>query len=105
MLSHGVQGIVSRSDRANLLWIVMEDVSPRFGCYGDDVAQTPNIDALAAEGRRYCNAFCTTGVCAPSRASLMTGIFPPSIGSHHMRTETHDVNGLPASYEAVPPTT
>jgi arylsulfatase A-like enzyme len=87
----------------NFLWIVMEDVSPRFGCYGDDLARTPNVDELAAEGRRYENAFCTAGVCAPSRASLMTGMYPPSIGSHHMRTETHDVEGLPDPYDAVPP--
>jgi arylsulfatase A-like enzyme len=91
------------SDRPNVLWIVMEDVTPRFGCYGDDVADTPNIDSLAADGRRYPNAFCPAGVCAPSRASMMTGLFPPALGSHHMRTSTHDREGLPDSYEAVPP--
>jgi arylsulfatase A-like enzyme len=90
-------------DTPNFLWIVMEDTSPRFGCDGDDVARTPNIDELASEGRRYTNAFCTAGVCAPSRASLMTGMYPPAVGSHHMRTRTHDVDGLPDSYEAVPP--
>jgi len=88
--------------RPNLLWIVMEDTSPRFGCCGDDVAETPNIDGLAARGRRYPNAFCTAGVCAPSRASLMTGMYPSAVGSHHMRTETHDVDGLPDPYDAVP---
>jgi arylsulfatase A-like enzyme len=87
----------------NLLWIVMEDVSPRLGCYGDDLARTPNVDGLAADGRRYPNAFCTAGVCAPSRASLMTGLYPSAVGAHHMRTATHDVEGLPDSYEAVPP--
>ena len=91
------------SERPNFLWIVMEDTSPRFGCYGDDLARTPNIDELAATGQRYSNAFCTAGVCAPSRASLMTGMYPSSIGCHHMRTRTQDVQGLPDSYEAVPP--
>jgi arylsulfatase A-like enzyme len=81
----------------------MEDVSPRFGCCGDDVARTPAIDALAADGRRYRNAFSTAGVCAPSRASLMTGVAPPTLGAHHMRTRTHDIEGLPETYEAVPP--
>jgi N-sulfoglucosamine sulfohydrolase len=91
------------SDRPNVLLIVQEDVSPRFGCYGDDVARTPTLDGLAAAGRRYDNAFCTAGVCAPSRASLMTGCAPPTIGAHHMRTATHDRDGLPDSYDAVPP--
>ena len=87
----------------NFLWIVMEDTSPRLGAYGDDLAETPHIDRLAADGRRYDNAFCTAGVCAPSRASFMTGLYPPTIHSQHMRTRTHDVDGLPDPYEAVPP--
>jgi len=90
-------------DRPNVLWLVMEDTTPRFGCYGDDVADTPNIDRLAGEGRRFPNAFCPAGVCAPSRAALMTGLYPPAVGGHHMRTSTHDREGLPDSYEAVPP--
>jgi N-sulfoglucosamine sulfohydrolase len=94
---------MSNLDSPNFLWLVMEDTSPRFGCYGDNIARTPNIDSLADEGRRYTNAFCTAGVCAPSRASLMTGMYPSSIRSHHMRTATHDVEGLPDSYDAVPP--
>jgi arylsulfatase A-like enzyme len=87
----------------NVLLIVMEDTSPRLGCYGDDLAETPAIDGLAEEGRRYPNAFCTAGVCAPSRASMMTGMYSPAVGSHHMRTRTHDVEGLPDPYEAAPP--
>ena len=90
-------------DAPNFLWIVLEDVSPRFGCTGDDVARTPRIDELVSDGRRYSDAFSTAGVCAPSRASLLTGMYPPSLGAHHMRTETHDVEGLPDSYDAVPP--
>ena len=94
---------MSDSTGPNVVWIAMEDTTPRFGCYGDDVARTPNIDDLAADGRRYENAFCSAGVCAPSRASVMTGLSPPTLGAHHMRTSTHDREGLPATYEAVPP--
>ena len=94
---------MANQPRPNILLIVMEDTSPRFGCDGHAIARTPNIDELASEGRRYTNAFCTAGVCAPSRASLMTGMYPPSLGSQHMRTATHDVDGLPDPYEAVPP--
>ncbi len=87
----------------NVLWIVLEDVSPRLGCYGDDLARTPRIDAFAEDARRYDLAFSTTGTCAPSRASLVTGMAPQTLGAHHMRTETHPVAGLPTPYTCVPP--
>ncbi|RKX35990.1 MAG: sulfatase [Verrucomicrobia bacterium] len=89
----------------NILWISLEDTSPRFGCYGDTVARTPNIDRLAAEGCRFPNAFSTAGVCAPSRSAIITGMYPVSIGSHHMRT-THTNRAtpeMPTPYEVVPP--
>lgn len=82
----------------NILWFSMEDTSPRFGCYGDTVARTPNLDALAAQGRLYNRAFCTSGVCAPSRASIITGCYATHIGAHHMRT-----SGTLYAYECVPP--
>ncbi|MDQ8186555.1 sulfatase [Pelagicoccus sp. SDUM812002] len=89
----------------NILWISFEDFSPRLGCYGDRFAQTPNIDRLAAQGIRYENAFAVAGVCAPSRCSIITGMYPTSIGAHHMRT-THEhpmAPDLPTPYEVVPP--
>ena len=92
-------------NRPNLLWISLEDTSPRFGCYGDRIARTPNIDRLAAEGRRFPNAFSTAGVCAPSRSAIITGMYQTSIGTHHMRT-THTnphTPEMPTPYSAVPP--
>ncbi len=89
----------------NILWFIMEDTSPRFGCYGDALARTPNIDRLAAGGTRFTHAFSTAGVCAPSRAAIFTGLYQTSFGAHHMRT-THvneHVPELPTPYEAVPP--
>ena len=62
----------------------MEDTSPRFGCYGDEIAHTPNLDRLAAEGCRFPNAFCTSGVCAPSRASIITGCYATWLGAHQL---------------------
>lgn len=88
---------------SHIVWIVLEDASPRLGCYGDDIARTPHIDRLADQGRRFSRMFSTTGTCAPSRASLVTGLMPQSLGAHHMRTDTHDVDGLPKSYQCVPP--
>ena len=86
----------------NILWISCEDISPRLGCYGDDVANTPNIDMLASQGVRYTNVYTTAPVCAPCRSGIITGMYQTSIGTHHMRT-SHVSEGLPTPYEAVPP--
>ena len=88
--------------RPNILWITTEDMSPRLGAYGDALARTPNLDRLAEEGTRYTNAFSVSGVCAPSRSALITGMYPVSIGTHQMRT-THEAPNLPGPYLAVPP--
>jgi len=71
--------------RPNILWITCEDISPNLGCYGDRYAITPNLDRLAAAGVRYTNAFGITGVCAPNRSCLITGVYPCSLGSQDMR--------------------
>jgi len=74
--------------RPNILWITCEDMSPNLGCYGDEYAVTPNLDRLAARGIRYTHVFSHAGVCAPSRSGLITGMYPTSLGSHHMRCST-----------------
>ena len=68
----------------NILWITIEDASPDLGCYGDAVAHTSRIDGLAREGALFRNAFSVSGVCAPSRSALITGMYPIRIGTHHM---------------------
>jgi len=71
--------------------------------FGDSTVQTPNLSRLAKEGVIYPNLYSTSGVCAPSRAAIATGMYPSSIGANHMRTNSNmDKTGLPA-YEAVPP--
>jgi arylsulfatase A-like enzyme len=72
--------------KPNILWITCEDQMPSLGSFGDQVAITPNLDKLAEEGVRFTNTFSTAGVCAPSRATLITGMYQNSIGTHHMRT-------------------
>ena len=76
------------AERPNVVWITCEDMSPNLGCYGDTYAVTPNLDRLAARGVRYTRAFTHAGVCAPSRSGLITGMYPTSLGSHHMRCTT-----------------
>ena len=70
----------------NILWLTTEDIGPEIGCYGDQNATTPVIDALAASGIIYHNAFASAPVCAPARSSIITGMYAPSLGSHHMRS-------------------
>ncbi|MXW58982.1 MAG: sulfatase-like hydrolase/transferase [Acidimicrobiia bacterium] len=93
------------STRPNVVWVSFEDCSPRFGCYGDPVARTPNLDRLAAEGALWTKAFTTAPVCAPSRSAVITGMHPVTLGTHHMRTNVgahHGDKGIPR-YEAVTP--
>lgn len=102
----------SADARPNIVFLVVEDLSPRLGAYGDPVAATPNIDRLATEGITYTNVFVAAGVCAPSRAALITGVHQQALGAQHMRTSsfgrersgplgTFQSDGFP--YEAVPP--
>jgi len=91
--------------RPNILWISFEDTNPFYGCYGDAVARTPNLDRLASQGCRWTQCFATAGVCAPARSAVITGMYPISIGTHHMRT-THANRAtpeLPTPYSAVVP--
>ncbi len=83
----------------NVLLLVAEDLSPRLGAYGDEVAVTPNIDSLAAKGTLFTNVFTTAGVCAPSRAALISGQHQISFGGQHMRSST----GPLGPYLAQPP--
>jgi len=73
--------------RPNIVWIVGEDMGPELGCYGDKYARTPALDKLAREGVRFTRAFTHAPVCAPSRSGLISGRYPTSIGTHHMRSK------------------
>lgn len=96
----------------NILWITNEDMSPRLGAYGDSIVKTPNLDAFFKESLQFNNAFSVSGVCAPSRASLITGMYPTAFGAQHMRTtrrtsaldqiDDPELLSIP-TYEAVPP--
>lgn len=76
----------SNRNQPNILWITSEDNSPFIGAYGDDYANTPNIDRLAARGTVYENAYATTPVCAPSRFTLITGTYANRMGTENMRS-------------------
>ncbi len=86
------------ADRPNILWITSEDNCPMLGCYGDEYARTPNLDALAARGIRYTRASSNAPVCAPARTAIITGMYPPSLGAQHMRSMV----ALPAGVKLYP---
>ncbi|MSU51415.1 MAG: sulfatase [Opitutus sp.] len=86
------------ADQPNILWITAEDLSPNLGCYGDTFARTPHLDAFAREAVRYTRAFSVAPVCAPSRVTLVTGVYANSLGNPHLRCEMT----LPADFKGYP---
>jgi arylsulfatase A-like enzyme len=81
----GVISGVMAAEKPNILWIVAEDIGCDFGCYGTKGVSTPNVDRLAAEGVFFKRAYTAAPICAPSRSSFMTGLYPHQVFSHNMR--------------------
>ncbi|MFM7149825.1 MAG: sulfatase-like hydrolase/transferase, partial [Gemmataceae bacterium] len=78
--------ILRAADRPNILWIVVDDMSANFSCYGEKTIRTPHVDRLAMEGTRFSRAFVTSPVCSTCRSALITGCYQTTIGSHHHRS-------------------
>lgn len=85
--------------RPNILWLVSEDNNPYVGAYGDKLARTPTIDALARKGLLFRNVYSCAPVCAPSRFGILTGIYPESCApANQMRAVAH----LPEHFRTYP---
>jgi len=82
----------TKTTKPNILFVSIDDLRPSLGAYGDTIAITPNIDKLASEGIIFKEAFCQAAVCAPSRASLMTGVRPDSTRVWHLGDEFRKIN-------------
>jgi arylsulfatase A-like enzyme len=76
----------AEAERPNIVWVVVEDMSAHFGCYGETTIKTPNVDRLAANGVLFRNAFVTAPVCSTCRSALITGMYQTSVGAHHHRS-------------------
>lgn len=74
----------------NVVMIVADDLGRQLGCYGDSVARTPHIDALAADGTRFEWAFCTTASCSPSRSVILSGLQNHANGQYGLQHATHN---------------
>jgi len=77
--------------RPNIIFFIADDWSQKdVGCYGNPVIRTPNIDALAAKGMRFDNAYLTTSSCSPSRNSIITGRYPHNTGAPELHSRLPD---------------
>ena len=72
--------------KPNIVWIIVDDMSANFSCYGETAISTPNVDKLAANGIRFTNAYVTAPVCSTCRSAFITGMYQTSIGAHHHRS-------------------
>ncbi|MBH11015.1 MAG: sulfatase [Candidatus Marinimicrobia bacterium] len=106
LISCNTGSYINNQKGLNIIWLVAEDLGAYIPSFGDSTINTPNLDRLADEGVRYTNVYSVSGVCSPSRAALVTGMYPSSIGAHHMRTlfqqPAAKKKGL-INYEVVPP--
>lgn len=96
LLSHSTASAAATGEKAaqrpNVLFILCDDIRwNAMSCAGHPNLKTPHIDRLAREGVRFANAFCTTSLCSPSRASILTGLYAHGHGVRDNFTE------LPAS--------
>lgn len=84
--------IVEEPTKPNVLFIIVDDLKPILGFYGDPFVKTPNIDRFAKEGVVFTNTYCQQAVCGPSRASFLTGMRPDYTGVWDLETEMRNIN-------------
>ena len=67
--------------RYNVLFIAIDDLNASLGCYDHPLVKSPNIDRLAKRGVMFRRAYCQDAICLPSRISMMTGLYPRTLGT------------------------
>ena len=83
--------LAAEKTRPNIVFFIADDISQEdVGCYGHPSLKTPNIDALAAKGMRFDNAYLTISSCSPSRCSIITGRYPHNTGAPELHVPLPD---------------
>lgn len=91
------------AERPNIVWIIPDDMSANFSCYGETAIETPNVDRLARSGVKFTNAVVTAPVCSTCRSAFITGMYQTTIGAHHHRSGRGQLKiNLPEQIELVP---
>ncbi|MBK9166233.1 MAG: sulfatase [Bryobacterales bacterium] len=100
----GAASVAHAQERPNIVFVLMDDVRwDELGFAGHPFARTPNIDRLAREGVMFRNAFATTPLCSPSRASFLTGLYPHNHGitdNTDRSPRTHKLKTFPMALQA-----
>ncbi|MFW5980927.1 MAG: sulfatase [Halanaerobiaceae bacterium] len=98
-----LKDLTKENEIENVLFIPVDDLRPELGCYGNDDIISPNIDKLAQEGMVFQRAYCQQAVCGPSRASLLSGCRPDTIGEYNydvrMRDHLSEIVSLPQHFK------
>lgn len=87
-----IKAAETKTKHPNILFLPVDDLKPLLGCYGDKTAITPNIDRLAKRGMVFLNAQCQQAVCGPTRASIMTGLYPDTTKVWDLKTKMRKMN-------------
>ncbi|MBR8534600.1 sulfatase [Carboxylicivirga sediminis] len=97
-------GCQKETIKPNILWIYVEDLSPEFGCYGNNIVNTPNVDELAINGVKYTNVHMPAAVCSAVRSGIITGTMPTTLGlhNHHSSRDLASAIFLPDTIKTIP---
>ncbi|WP_289054217.1 sulfatase family protein [Carboxylicivirga marina] len=93
-----------KPDKPNILWIYVEDLSPDFTCYGNNLVNTPNVDRLVENGILFTNIHMPASVCSSVRSGIITGLMPTTLGlhNHHSSRDLASAIFLPDSIQTIP---
>ena len=84
--------LLGSEKKPNVLFIAVDDLRPELACYGQKQIKSPNIDKLAASGLQFNRAYCQFALCNPSRASLLTGKRPETLGIYDLKINVRDAH-------------